>query len=61
MWVLVHIAFLIGFRNRLLVLIEWAWAYVTFNRGVRLITGTTALASHSPAVQQPPGGRARAS
>jgi NADH dehydrogenase len=43
-WVLVHIVTLIGLRNRLLVLIEWAWAYVTFNRGVRLITGPPAPA-----------------
>jgi NADH:quinone reductase (non-electrogenic) len=42
-WVLVHVAALIGFRNRLLVMIEWAWAYVTFNRGVRLITGQAGL------------------
>jgi NADH:ubiquinone reductase (H+-translocating) len=40
-WLFIHIVYLIGFRNRLLVLIEWAWAYVTFNRGVRLITGTS--------------------
>ncbi len=38
-WVFVHIFFLIGFRNRLLVLIEWAIAYVTYQRGARLITG----------------------
>ncbi|HZR79755.1 MAG TPA: NAD(P)/FAD-dependent oxidoreductase [Candidatus Binatia bacterium] len=38
-WLAIHIFFLIGFRNRLLVLIEWAWAYVTFQRGARLITG----------------------
>ncbi|PYN73440.1 MAG: FAD-dependent oxidoreductase [Candidatus Rokuibacteriota bacterium] len=38
-WLLVHIMFLIGFRNRLLVLFEWAWAYVTWHRGARLITG----------------------
>ena len=38
-WLLVHIFFLIGFRNRLLVLFEWAWAYVTYQRGARLITG----------------------
>src|SRR5881409_2337556 len=38
-WLLVHIAFLIGFRNRFLVLFEWAWAYVTWHRGARLITG----------------------
>ncbi len=37
-WLLVHIYFLIGFRNRLIVLIQWAWAYVTFQRGARLIT-----------------------
>ncbi|MBI3557010.1 MAG: NAD(P)/FAD-dependent oxidoreductase [Deltaproteobacteria bacterium] len=37
-WLLVHILYLIGFRNRILVLIEWAWAYVTFQRGARLIT-----------------------
>jgi NADH dehydrogenase len=37
-WALVHIYYLIGFRNRLLVLLEWAWAYVTFGRGARLIT-----------------------
>lgn len=38
-WLFVHIMFLIGFRNRLLVLFEWAWAYVTWQRGARLITG----------------------
>jgi NADH dehydrogenase len=42
-WVLIHVLLLIGFRNRLVVMIEWAWAYVTFNRGVRLITGTAGL------------------
>ena len=38
-WLFVHIIFLIGFRNRFLVLFEWAWAYVTWRRGARLITG----------------------
>jgi len=38
-WLLVHIVFLIGFRNRVLVLFEWAWAYVSWQRGARLITG----------------------
>ena len=37
-WLFVHIMYLVGFRNRLLVLIEWAWAYVTWQRGARLIT-----------------------
>ncbi len=39
-WLLVHIFFLIGFRNRLVVMIQWAWAYVSYQRNVRLITGT---------------------
>jgi len=38
-WLFVHIIFLIGFRNRFLVLFEWAWAYITWHRGARLITG----------------------
>lgn len=44
LWALVHIFYLIGFRNRVLVMIEWAWAYMVFERGARLITG-----------EQPPG------
>jgi len=38
-WCLAHIYFLIGFRNRLSVAIDWAWSYLTFQRGSRLITG----------------------
>ena len=37
-WLFVHIIFLVGFRNRLAVLMQWAWAYFTFNKGARLIT-----------------------
>lgn len=37
-WIFIHIFFLIGFRNRVLVLVEWAWSYVTFGRGARIIT-----------------------
>ena len=37
-WLFIHIIFLVGFRSRLAVLIQWAWAYVTFNKGARLIT-----------------------
>jgi NADH dehydrogenase len=37
-WLFVHLLFLIGFRNRFFVLIEWAWAYITYNHGARLIT-----------------------
>jgi NADH:ubiquinone reductase (H+-translocating) len=39
LWSLVHIYFLIGFRNRLVVALDWLWAYLTFQRGARLITG----------------------
>ncbi|WP_242394016.1 NAD(P)/FAD-dependent oxidoreductase [Anaeromyxobacter oryzisoli] len=39
-WLLVHIFFLIGFRNRVAVLAQWAWSYATFKRGARLITDT---------------------
>ncbi len=42
-WLFVHILFLIGFRNRLLVFIQWAWSYVTYERGARLITGSSDL------------------
>jgi NADH:ubiquinone reductase (H+-translocating) len=42
-WLFVHIWFLIGFHNRLLVFIQWAWSYVTYERGARLITGSTYL------------------
>jgi len=38
-WLTIHIFWLIGFRNRLLVFIQWAWAYITYQRGTRLITG----------------------
>lgn len=38
MWCFVHILFLVGFRNRMLVLIQWAWAYLRWERGARLIT-----------------------
>ena len=42
-WLFVHILFLIGFRNRLIVLIQWAWSYFTYQRGARLITGDASL------------------
>lgn len=40
LWGFVHIYFLIGFRNRVTVMLDWAWAYVTFQQGSRLITGS---------------------
>jgi NADH dehydrogenase len=47
-WLFVHILFLIGFRNRLIVFIQWAWSYVTYERGARLITGSTTLPGWNP-------------
>jgi len=40
LWWVVHIAFLVGFRNRLLMMFHWGWSWLTFKRGARLITGT---------------------
>ena len=38
-WCLIHVLFLVGFRNRLAVMFSWAWNWITFQRGARLITG----------------------
>jgi len=38
-WLFVHVFFLIGFRNRIIVLINWAWAYFSYTRGARIILG----------------------
>jgi len=48
-WLFVHIIFLVGFRNRLVVLFQWAWAYFTFNKGARLITRNFQSESRPPA------------
>jgi NADH dehydrogenase len=37
-WLFIHVLYLVGFRNRMAVLFQWAWAYLTFNKGARLIT-----------------------
>ncbi len=37
-----HLFYLVGFKNRVFVLLQWIWAYVVFRRGARLITGRTA-------------------
>jgi len=42
MWSVAHVYFLIGFRNRFFVAVSWAWSYLTYQRGVRLITGSSA-------------------
>lgn len=43
LWGAAHVYFLIGFRNRLMVMLHWLWAYISFRQGVRLITGSTKL------------------
>jgi NADH:ubiquinone reductase (H+-translocating) len=53
LWSVAHIYYLIGFRNRLIVALNWAWDYLTFQRGTRLITGVTGSrledVAHAPA------------
>ena len=46
-WLFVHLFWLIGFTNRVLVLAQWAWSYTTFQRGARLITGVSGRPSPS--------------
>jgi NADH dehydrogenase len=48
-WLVVHIFYLIDFRNRILVLVDWAWSYFTYQRGSRLITGHRLDAGTPPA------------
>ncbi len=48
-WLFVHVVFLVGFRNRIAVLFQWAWAYVTFNKGARLITRNFQAEQRPPA------------
>ena len=45
-WLLIHVMFLIEFRNRLIVLMQWAWSFISYDRGARLITGPL---RHDPA------------
>ena len=39
MWLFIHLLFLVGFRNRIAVLMQWFYAYVRYRRGARIITG----------------------
>lgn len=54
LWGLVHVFFLIGFRNRIVVMLNWLWAYVTFDPGARLITGAEAVQEAESAKIAPP-------
>jgi NADH dehydrogenase len=42
-WLFVHLLYLVGFQNRLLVMVQWAWSYITRNRSARLVTGPNPL------------------
>ncbi len=48
-WLFVHVVFLVGFRNRAAVLLQWAWSYFTFNKGARLITRNFQSEARPPA------------
>jgi NADH dehydrogenase len=52
-WLFIHIFFLIGFRNRVIVMIQWAWSYLTYERGARLITGSNELPGWTEPLEQP--------
>jgi len=58
-WVVVHILYLIGFRNRALVMLQWAWAYLTYQRGIRLITGDSPVSLRRPRQEAGRGGAPR--
>jgi NADH dehydrogenase len=49
LWLFIHILYLVGFANRIVVTIRWAWSFLTHGRGSRLITGTPAL----PPIEEP--------
>lgn len=53
-WIVVHIFFLIGFRNRVAVFSQWVWTYFTFTRGARLITGDQRLPGWDDQVKSGP-------
>ena len=48
LWSLIHVTFLIGFRNKVLVMVNWAWQWVVQARGARLITGNPEIHVQSP-------------
>jgi NADH:ubiquinone reductase (H+-translocating) len=53
-WLFVHILNLIGFRNRLVVLVQWAWSYFSYQRAIRLITGPLPDSESGFPPDQPP-------
>ena len=53
LWLVVHIYFLTGFKNRTLVVLQWAWSYISFRRGARLIVNKE-WRLHPPSLETPP-------
>ena len=47
-WLLIHLIFLIGFRNKAAVLLQWAYSYFTYKRGSRIVTGMGASQPNLP-------------
>jgi NADH dehydrogenase len=54
LWAAAHIWFLIGWRNRVVVGLNWLWSYLTFERGARLITGASSEATGAAVREGPP-------
>ena len=52
-WSLVHLFLLAGFRNRIVVYVNWSWAWFTYGRGARLITGEAPLPTPNPCPARP--------
>ncbi|HTQ04764.1 MAG TPA: NAD(P)/FAD-dependent oxidoreductase [Polyangiaceae bacterium] len=53
-WLFLHLFFLVGFRNRVFVLFEWIWSFVSYDRGARLITGPLYRHPTQPRAERPP-------
>ena len=51
-WLFVHVYFLIGFRNRIMVMADWAWAYFTFKRSARVISATMPTQAEAPSLRK---------
>lgn len=56
-WAFIHVLFLIGFRNRVSVMLQWAWSYANYHRGARLITGSDWTREHPIPAAPSPGDR----
>jgi NADH dehydrogenase len=52
-WLLIHVMFLVGFRNRFIVIFQWAWSFLSYDRGARLITGPIRREEKQIVVEQP--------